>query len=261
MGRFDWISFTTDYGLTDGFVAVCHGVIARVAPAVRIIDITHQVAPGDVARGAIVLAQTVPHLPAAVHLAVVDPGVGTDRRAIAIGTPGGILVGPDNGLLIRAAAALGGILQVVALTEQSWFAPTVAPTFHGRDIFAPVAARLALGADLSAGGPRVDQDSLVRLPDPVVTVCNGWVDAEVTSVDRYGNVQLAARAEVIAPLGDRLKVGSMPAARTTTFGNAPAGALLVFLDSTGHVALGINGGRAVVALSVMPGDIVRITAA
>ena len=143
MGHYDWISFTTDYGLCDCFVASCHGVIARLSPNVRIIDITHDIPPGDVRRGAHVLAEAVEHLPVSVHLAVVDPGVGTDRRAIAVQTPGGILVGPDNGLLPEAADRLGGITDVVELTTTAWFAPRVSPTFHGRDIFAPVAARLA----------------------------------------------------------------------------------------------------------------------
>jgi S-adenosylmethionine hydrolase len=106
MARYDWISLTTDYGLSDGFVAACHGVIARIAPSVRVIDVTHQVPPADVSRGAVVLAQTVPHLPPAVHVAVVDPGVGTARRAVAIEAPQGLLVGPDNGLLPPAAEAL-----------------------------------------------------------------------------------------------------------------------------------------------------------
>ncbi|MBO0870042.1 MAG: SAM-dependent chlorinase/fluorinase, partial [Micromonosporaceae bacterium] len=140
MPGYGWVSFTTDYGLRDGFVAAMHGVLARQAPWVRVIDITHQVNPGDVAGGAAVLAQTVRHLPAAVHVAVVDPGVGTARRAIAVQTPGGVLVGPDNGLLPGAARELGGVTAVVHLTNPAWHAPAVSPTFHGRDIFAPVAA-------------------------------------------------------------------------------------------------------------------------
>ena len=261
MGRYDWISLTTDYGLSDGFVAVCHGVIAKLAPRVRIIDVTHQIAPGDIARGAAVLAQAAPFLPRCVHIAVVDPGVGTARRAIAIEAVNGILVGPDNGLLWPATQALGGIVRTVELTEASWFAPVVSATFHGRDIFAPSGARLARGADLGAGGPAADPPSLVRLPEPVITVGDGWLDAEVRSIDRYGNVQLAADGEHLAGLGDLLRIGGMPARRTATFGDFPPGSLVVFVDSSGHVAIGINGGRAVVALSVKPGDIVRIATA
>src|SRR5258705_13694190 len=122
-GTFGWISLTTDYGLSDGFVAACHGVIARRAPGVRVIDITHLVPPGDVGRAAIVLAQTVPHLPTAIHVAVVDPGVGTSRRAVAIEAERGVLIGPDNGVLPAAADALGGPLRAVHLTNPEWLPP------------------------------------------------------------------------------------------------------------------------------------------
>src|SRR5436190_15870208 len=145
MSGYDWISLTTDYGCSDGFVAACHGAIARIAPAVRVIDITHSVPPCDVAQGAAVLAQAVPHLPPAVHVAVVDPGVGTARRALAVEAGDSVLVGPDNGLLPRAADALGGVRRAVVLDNAGWFADPVSATFHGRDVFAPVAARLALG--------------------------------------------------------------------------------------------------------------------
>jgi S-adenosylmethionine hydrolase len=256
---YEWITLTTDYGLSDGFVAACHGVIARVAPAVRIIDVTHEVPPGEVSRGAAVLAQTVPHLPPAVHVAVVDPGVGTARRAVAILTPTGILVGPDNGLLPEAAGALGGIVRAVELTDPTWFAPVVSPTFHGRDIFAPVAARLALGADLTTAGSTVDPAALVRLPDPVVVLGDGWIEAEVLTVDRFGNVQLAAPGSALEGLGAQVTVGGMRATRTVTFGDGSPGQLVVYVDSAGRVAIAINGGRAVVALAVVPGDVLRIS--
>src|SRR5205823_5096716 len=146
MAAYEWITLTTDYGLSDAFVAQLHGAIAVIAPSVRVLDVTHQVHPGEVGQASAVLAQAVPHLPRAVHVAVVDPGVGTARRAVAVRAPGGLLVGPDNGLLPAAADALGGVTEVVALTNAGWHAPVVSRTFHGRDIFAPVAARLAAGA-------------------------------------------------------------------------------------------------------------------
>ena len=258
---YGWISLTTDFGLSDGFVAALHGVIARHAPTVRVIDVTHDVHPGDIARGSAVLAQTVPHLPAAVHVAVVDPGVGTRRRGVALSTPAGLLVGPDNGLLPPAADALGGITGAVELTNAEWHGRSVAATFHGRDIFAPVAARLALGVPLAHAGTRLDPASLVRLPPPVVTVGDGYVEAEVLTVDRYGNVQLAATAESLAGLGERVVVGGMRAVRRATFGEVARGELLVFGDSAGHAAVAINGGRAVVALGVEPGDVLRVSTA
>jgi S-adenosylmethionine hydrolase len=261
MAGFEWISFTTDYGLSDGFVASCHGVIARLAPGVRVIDVTHGVAPGDVPRGAAVLAQTVPHLPPAVHVAVVDPGVGTARRGVAARTPGGLLVGPDNGLLPWAADALGGIEALVELANPEWFLPDVSRTFHGRDIFAPVAARLALGTDLADAGPATDPTTLIRLPEPVVAVGEGWLEAEVLTIDRFGNVQLAAGGEALDGLGTHLRVGGVRAVRGTTFAAAAPGGLVVYVDSAGRAAVAINGGRAAVVLSVTPGDVVRLVAA
>jgi S-adenosylmethionine hydrolase len=259
MPRYDWVSLTTDYGLSDGFVAACHGVIARIAPSTRVIDVTHLVPPADVARGAAVLAQAVVHLPPAVHVGVVDPGVGTARRAVAIETPGGLLVGPDNGLLPNAADALGGIGRAIVLDQPGWFAETVSPTFHGRDVFAPVAARLARGDDLGGAGSAVDPDTLVRLPDPVVNVGDGWLEAEVATIDRFGNVQLAADGETLDRLGELLRVGGITARRAATFGDAVSGGLVVYVDSAGRVAIAINGGRAVVALGVIPGDVLRIS--
>ena len=260
MGGYGWISLTTDYGLSDGFVAACHGVIARLAPEVRVIDVTHLISPSDVVRAAAVLAQTVPHLPPAVHVAVVDPGVGTKRRGIAIATAGGVLVGPDNGLLPWAADALGGIDTVRELSNQEWFLGDVSRTFHGRDVFAPAAARIAGGAPLDDAGPLVDADTVLRLPDPVVAVGDGWLEAEVVMVDRFGNVQLAADGALLAELGRELVVGGVQARRGETFADAPPGQLLVFRDSAGRVALAVNGGRAVVLLSVTPGDVLRIAA-
>ncbi|WP_306209533.1 SAM hydrolase/SAM-dependent halogenase family protein [Actinoplanes sp. RD1] len=259
MGAYGWISLTTDYGTFDGFVAACHGVIGRLAPQLRVIDVTHHVPPADVARGAAVLAQTAPHLPPSVHVAVVDPGVGTERRGIAVGTPGGLLVGPDNGLLVWAAEALGGLDEVVELTNTDWFLGDVSRTFHGRDIFSPVAARLALGAPLAEAGRTVDPKSVVRLPDPVVAVGDGWVEAEVVTVDRFGNVQLAAGGGMLSGLGPELMVGGVKARRGQTFGDVGPGELIVYEDSAGRVAIAVNGGRAVVVLSVTPGDVVRIS--
>jgi S-adenosyl-L-methionine hydrolase (adenosine-forming) len=258
MAGYAWISLTTDYGQYDGFVAACHGAIARVAPDLRVIDVTHSVPPGDVVRGAAVLAQTVPDLPPAVHVAVVDPGVGTARRGVAVRTPGGLLVGPDNGLLPWAADALGGIAAAVELTNRSWFAARVSHTFHGRDIFAPVAARLAAGAALDDAGPALDPAGLVRLPEPVVTAGEGWLEAEVLTIDRFGNVQLAAPASALDGLDSRLTVGGTHAVRGRTFGDAPPGGLVVFPDSADRVAVAVNGGRAVVVLAVGPGDVLRV---
>lgn len=253
MPGFDYVSFTTDYGLSDGFVASCHGVIARTAPTVRIIDVTHMIAPGDVTRAAAVLAQTVPHLPPSVHLAVVDPGVGTARRAVVLHTPNGVLVGPDNGLLPWAASALGGVDAAFELSTPD----DASRTFHGRDIFAPAAARLALGGEPE--GSEIDPGGLIRLQDPVVALGEGWLEAEVLTIDRFGNVQLAAPASYLDQLPDRVTVGGCRAVRGETFADAPSGGLVVFGDSADRVAIAVNGGRAVVMLAVTPGDVLRIS--
>ncbi|WP_018219044.1 S-adenosyl-L-methionine hydrolase [Salinispora vitiensis] len=264
-----WISFTTDYGLTDGFVAACHGTLARLAPTARVIDVTHLVPPGDVRRGAAVLAQTVPYLPAAVHVAVVDPGVGTARRAIALAAGDGLLVGPDNGLLLDAAAALGGVSAAVELTNPDWLGTQLSATFHGRDVFAPVAARLALGAPLADAGPAVEPGALVRLPTPLVQPEPDGFTAEVLTVDHFGNVQLAATGALLEPLPQALRVAQRPAGpdrvgahavHARTFDDAPPGGLLVHVDSAGLVAVAVNGGRAADRFGVVPGDQLRVTA-
>ncbi|MEH1013770.1 SAM-dependent chlorinase/fluorinase [Micromonospora sp. CPCC 206060] len=266
MTGYDWISFTTDYGLSDGYVAACHGVIVRLTPTARVIDITHLVPPGDVSRGAEVLAQTVGHLPPAVHAAVVDPGVGTDRRGVALRTPGGLLVGPDNGLLLPAADALGGVTDAVDLTNPDWLAPQVSRTFHGRDVFAPVAARLASGAPLAQAGTALDPAALVRLPEPLVRIADDWVEAPVATVDHFGNVQLALAGSTLDRFGGTIRVaraggspaGDRTARRGGTFGDVPPGELVAHVDSAGRVALAVNGGRAADLLAVMVGDRLRL---
>jgi len=259
--EFEWISMTTDYGVDDGFVAVCKGVIARLAPQVRTIDITHNVPPQDVRRGAAVLAQTVPHLPPAVHLAVIDPGVGTTRRGLAMVAGGSVLVGPDNGLLVPAATALGEIEAVYELANPEYWLATVSRTFHGRDVFAPVAAHLATGLPADKLGPAVEISTLVRLPMPETRTGGGRLDTEVLAVDRFGNVQLAATASDLAAVGLaplcrirlRLDMVTVEATLGSTFNDVPAGALLAYVDSAGLVAVAVNGGSAAGRLAITAG--------
>jgi S-adenosylmethionine hydrolase len=264
MLSYRWVSFTTDYGTSDGFVAACRGVLATVAPEVRVIDVSHHVPPQQVRRGAAVLAQAVPWLPPAVHLAVVDPGVGTDRRGVAVVTARGVLVGPDNGLLIPAAEALGGATFAYALTEPAYQLPEVSSTFHGRDVFAPVAGHLCRGVDPARLGPPVPVDDLRRLPPPRVAVAPGSLRAEVLAVDTFGNVQLAATAADLAATGLPVDVTvhageTARAARTgRTFADAEPDALVVLADSAGHAAVAVNGGSAAAALGVRDGDLVTV---
>ncbi|CAA9272776.1 MAG: FIG00662875: hypothetical protein [uncultured Corynebacteriales bacterium] len=256
------VSFTTDYGTADGFVAACKGVLAVRAPGVTVIDVTHQVPPQDVRRGAAVLAQTVPWLPPSVHLAVVDPGVGTERRGVAVLTGRGVLVGPDNGLLPPAADALGGVTAAYALTEPAHHLPVVSATFHGRDVFAPVAAALCRGLDPAELGPPVAD--LVRLPVPAVRTGPGVLRATVATVDGFGNVQLAATAADLAAAGlsgaVRVVAGDTALAARTgrTFADVPAGEPVVIADSAGLLAVAVNRGDAAALLGVRAGDGVKI---
>jgi S-adenosylmethionine hydrolase len=266
MPGYEWVSFTTDYGEADGYDAICRGVIARIAPSARVIDVTHRIPPQDVRRGAGVLAQTVPWLPAAVHLAVVDPGVGTDRRGLCLVAGNSVFVGPDNGLLVPAADALGGPTAAYELDDPAYWLPPISTTFHGRDVFAPVTGHLCNGVDPAALGPKLPLDSLIRLPAPAVAVGVGRVAAEVRGVDGFGNVLLAATAADLAAsglaLGGRVVLhagtGSRQGRVATTFGDVEPGELVVYLDSVGYVAVAVNLGSAAAALDVSERDSVLL---
>jgi S-adenosyl-L-methionine hydrolase (adenosine-forming) len=196
-----FVSFLSDYGLTDEFVGVCKAVVLRVAPTARVIDVTHGISPFDVRAGALALARAVQYLPPGVVLAVVDPGVGTDRRAVAVEVETGFLVGPDNGLLAPAVAMLGGASRVVSLTNPEYQLEAPGATFAGRDIFAPAAGYLAAGTPLEALGELVDPMSLVPGTVPLPRDEGGKAAGEVLWVDRYGNAQLNIDPGDLAALG------------------------------------------------------------
>jgi S-adenosylmethionine hydrolase len=264
------ITFLTDFGLSDDFVGVCRGVIKRIAPDAEILDITHGIPPQHVLQGALVLANTLPYMPEGVHLAVVDPGVGSDRREIVVRSGDGRLhVGPDNGLLVPAAEKLGGIAAAWELTEQAYRLPHVSSTFHGRDVFAPAAAHLALGTDPAQLGPPLSQDELVRLDVPAPEVGQSRIRATVLCVDRFGNIQLnlssadaaAARIEPGARIELQLPLERYYALATRTFADARSGELILYEDSYGNLAIAITGGDAARMLNAAPGDQVLIAAA
>ena len=269
MAPFHCLTFLTDYGLEDGFVAACHGVCAQIAPGARIIDITHLIPAGDVRRGAAVLAQTLPYLPPAVHVAVVDPGVGTARRGVAVAAGGAVFIGPDNGLLSWAVAVAGGASRAVSLTNRELWLAAVTPTFHGRDIFMPVAARLLSGAALDSAGEEIDAGGLVTLPAPVSRVHDGEAEGEVMTVDTFGNVQLSITRSDAARIGIRSGANVVVrwAHRTLTvpyretFGAVAPGDLVAYADGSGLVSLAVNGGNAAQRLALPPGARVRLAAA
>lgn len=259
MPRQNWISFLTDYGLDDVYVGVCHGVIARTAPHARIIDVCHTVPSGSVAAGARLLAKAAPHMPPGIMLAVVDPGVGTSRRAVAVLAGESVLVGPDNGLLVPAAEILGGVRGVFELAGQE----PASATFHGRDIFAPAAAQLALGLDPALLGPVVPADSLVRLPPPKVKVTKEAITGEVALVDSFGNLQTTVVGDASAmPVGARVMLffGGRRRIATVgrTFADVSKGKLMLYVDSAGYLAVAVNGGSAAAKVGVGSGTEITI---
>ena len=259
------IVFLTDYGLADEFVGVCHGVIARIAPEARVIDLTHAVPRQDVLRGAIVLSRAAPFMPQdAVYLAVVDPGVGSERRSIAVEAgSGAVLVGPDNGLLSMAWAELGGSARAVEITSRRVLLHPVSATFHGRDVFAPAAAHLAGGLALGELGSAVETSGLATVDPPGPMVAPGAVGARVTGVDGFGNVQLNVRPADLetAGLAGSLDVCGRVLTRASTFSDVPEGAAAAIVDSQGFVSLIVNRGSAAQVLGLHRGDTVTLAQA
>ena len=191
-----FVTFLSDFGTSDDFAGTCHGVINLICPEAQVIHVTHGVQPQAIGQGARILAGAIRYLPPGVHLAVVDPGVGSERRAIALRSADGRhFVGPDNGLLIPAAEACGGVTEAVGITNPAIMLQPVSRTFHGRDVFAPAAARLAAGMPLSELGPAIDPVDLVRRAAPDHHLEGTRLYASVQHVDRFGNIQLAVSAE------------------------------------------------------------------
>jgi S-adenosylmethionine hydrolase len=261
------ITFLSDYGHQDDFVGVCHGVIQRAAPGTQVIDVVHALPRHDVRTAALMLRNTLPFMPVGVHLAVVDPGVGTVRRAVALRTSDRrLFVGPDNGLLSLAFEQSGGVESAVDLRHSPYRLEPVSATFQGRDIFSPVAAQLALGTPLEKVGDALPPQELVRLELPKVAIAPGDLTARALYMDRFGNIQLNASAADMATAGfeggDRLRVqagGITANARyVSTFADAPSRALLVYVDSYGAIALAVNGGSAAAALGLTTGALVTL---
>jgi S-adenosylmethionine hydrolase len=259
------ITFLSDYGLGDDFVGVCHGVMASICPQARVIDITHGVPRQDVRAGAAILREALPYMPVGVHVAVVDPGVGGPRRAVALGLVGGrTLIGPDNGLLWPAAIEAGGIAQAVDIGRSSFRLAPVSATFHGRDIFCPVAARLAAGASLLEAGEPLACEALERLELPSARREDGVLIAHVLYVDAFGNVQLdGVAADASYSPAQRLtaRTGSRSFECTyaRTFADVDAGEVLLYEDSYGRLALAVRGASAAERLGLVADAEVRIT--
>ena len=260
------ITFLTDFGLEDDFVGTCHGVMKRIAPDVEVVDVTHGIAPQSVLQGALVLANTVPYLPEGVHLAVVDPGVGSNRKALAMQVDERFFVGPDNGLLIPAAEGLGGIAAAHEITNREYALEPVSATFHGRDVFAPAAAHLAKGLGIGELGPAVETGSLVRLELPKPQISERRIRATCLYVDRFGNMQLnlthADLEQCGLEPGHKVEVeyaGDFYYATVArTFADARGGEIILYEDAYQNVALAISGGNAAETFHVAAGAELRI---
>ena len=266
------ITLLTDFGEHDTYVGQVKGVILARLPDAQLVDLTHRVPPQDVRVGAIHLAAAAPHFPAGtVHLAVVDPGVGTARAPLAAASGGQFFVGPDNGLLAPALARLGGDVRVHRITNESCRRRSVHPTFHGRDLFAPAAAELARGMPLDEVGPAVDSFVPLALPEPVVQ--GDSVRGEVLYVDHFGNGVTNITAEMLPSGPVQVTVGneherekgpetrSVPLVSTYADARVEVGAPLALIDSDGRLEIAVRNGSAAEQLGLAPGTPVSVAGA
>lgn len=262
-----FVTFLSDFGLKDGFVGTCHGVIKTIAPEAQVIDITHGIPPQAVLQGALVLANTLPYMPIGVNLAIVDPGVGGPRRSLALGDADGRLyVGPDNGLLLPAATRVG-VTAAHEIVNPAYALESISRTFHGRDLFSPAAAHLARGVPLDELGPPLDPDSLVRIDIPALDVVDGVIVATCLYIDGFGNIALNLTRDEVEPRGivsgTRLEIEHAGeryyAVMARTFADARPGDVILYEDSFKNMALAISRGNAARMLHAAPGQEIRIS--
>ena len=263
--RTPFVSLLSDFGSRDPSAGIMRAVVAGICPEANVVDISHDVDKFSIRNGALLLWSAAPYLPVGAHVAVVDPGVGTDRKGVVLQTArGDYLVGPDNGLLMPAAARLGGIMAAHLLEEPRYALPDVSTSFHGRDIFAPAGAHLAAGVPIDELGRAVDPRRLLDLEWPRPEVRPGTLRTQAIYIDTFGNVKLSALADDLAgalpglrlgePLLVRVGQGStrreVPLTWAATFGEVPEGAPLLTADSYGRVALSVHQGSAATAYGV-----------
>lgn len=266
-----FVSLLTDFGSRDPSAGICRGVILRIAPHIRLVDISHDVEKYSIVDGAQTLWCALPYLPIGVHMAVVDPGVGTPRLPIVVeARRGDLLVGPDNGLLLPAAERLGGAVRAHVLEREEFQLPAVSASFHGRDIFAPAAAHLALGVPPQAFGRPLAIEALVRLELPVAEIRPGELRTAIVYVDTFGNLKLAGDAsDLRSALGAldpgvrlRLTVGErgrpIELSWVETFGAVEPGGLLCYEDSYGRLCVAVNRGDAAHRLRLTKGSPVSL---
>jgi S-adenosylmethionine hydrolase len=261
------VTFLSDYGLEDEFVGVCHGVMLRIVPALTIVDVHHNILRQDIRHGAIVLQQSIKYLPDGVHLAVVDPAVGTKRRAIAIESKwGNIFVGPDNGLMVPAVELNGGVRRAFEITDERFMLTPVSHTFHGRDVFSPVAAHMAGGVDPSELGPPIESSQLVPLDIPEAWIHDDHLHAEVLQLDRFGNLQMNFSGDHLEQAGlsngalleIRLEGHRVKVPYRTSFADVAAGDFVLVEDSYKHLSLAVNKGDAAARLQAHAGSTIIV---
>ena len=272
-GSRPFVSLTSDWGLRDPSPAICRAVVLGIAPDALIVDISHEVDKYNIRHGALMLWCALPFMPIGAHVCVVDPGVGTARRPIAVETGrGDYLVGPDNGVLLPGAERLGGVVRVHQIDNAQYRLPVVTSTFHGRDLFSPAAAHLALGVPLDTLGPRVDPQELTPIDWPTVIARDNELETSVIYRDTFGNVKLAGLAADFAAAlpeiayGDRVEVHfdnsrakAIEMTWAQTFGQVSAGEYLVYEDSYGRLCIAQNQGDAAKTLGLEELTPVRIS--
>jgi S-adenosylmethionine hydrolase len=251
------VTFTTDFGSLDGYAGAMKGVVLSLAPDAVLVDITHGIAAQDIAGGAVALAQAAPLFPrGTIHVAVVDPGVGTDRADVVVEAGGCFFVGPDNGLLSLAAAHPRRAYRIEA---PGFRRQSVSPTFHGRDVFAPTAGRLASGARAADAGP--PQAARIELEAPMLRQIDGRVEGTVTHVDAFGNLLTSLTAEVV-PAHALIEVegqeGTFRPALGKTFADVESGALVAYVGSTGQLEIALRDGSAAALIGAWRGSPVRL---
>lgn len=262
------LTLLTDFGLQDEWVGVLKGVVLAINPRLKILDISHDIPSYNVIKGAFVLSAALPYMPPGVHLAIVDPGVGTNRRALVTQTErGDYLVGPDNGILIPAAESLGGITEVIEIENELYFQKPVSPTFNGRDIFAPVAAHLTQGVEIKEFGPALDAESLIRPAWRPLEIHSHMIKMQIIDIDKFGTVRFNIRNEdwyrvkpsTTSEFELKARRLEIEVPFVTSFGEVAAGVPLLFADSSGYLGLAINRGDAAEHWDLHTGQDVRIS--
>jgi len=260
------ICFTSDFGMGDTWVGMCHAVIYSACPQARVVDLAHDIEPYDIRKAAAVAASGVWQLPEAIHLVVVDPGVGGSRRDLCLLTgKGTVLVGPDNGVLIPATWRAGGITEAYVIEPEALTFRAPLATFHARDVLAPAAAALACGVDPSAVGGVIDPSSLAAAPFSPCSVEAGELVAEVVDIERFGSVRFAVTSEELEDLGTKPKRLAMSFGHIsetvplgTTFSDVEAGELVALFDSSGWLTLAVRMGSAAERFGIDSGDVWHI---